>query len=289
MAFTRNWSEGTPLGTEDRSLADDYIRYTKVDVADRLKNMIYGFVSGENTLSQHFQYVQFYEQSSVSQPSAGYGRLYTKAVGGKCELYWQDEDGDEIQLTNGGNFGGGNLELIADKDLIGSSTSDITINTNKFTVAGATGNTVIAGTLGVTGLSTLTGGLTSPAAITSTLATGTAPFTVASTTKVTNLNADQVDGYDVSAYSGGQSYTFPGGLIIKMGEESVAADTTDEITYGAAFSNGVISYGVSYKSTSNAAMDPCKVTPKSGSETSILQVTNGHTTTMTLAWFAIGY
>ena len=48
----------------------------------------------------------------------------------------------------------GGLTLGAGDDLIGSSTSDITMNTNKFTVAGATGNTVVAGTLGVTGAMT---------------------------------------------------------------------------------------------------------------------------------------
>lgn len=41
--------------------------------------------------------------------------------------------------------------------------------------------------------------LSTSGAITSTLATGTAPFTIASTTKVTSLNADQVDGYDVTS------------------------------------------------------------------------------------------
>lgn len=43
------------------------------------------------------------------------------------------------------------ITLGAGADLIGSSTSDITINTNKFTVAGATGNTLVAGTLDVQG------------------------------------------------------------------------------------------------------------------------------------------
>ena len=38
-------------------------------------------------------------------------------------------------------------------------TNDLNINTNKFNVASATGNTLIAGTLGVTGGTTLTGGL----------------------------------------------------------------------------------------------------------------------------------
>ncbi|KKL69239.1 hypothetical protein LCGC14_2116960, partial [marine sediment metagenome] len=41
----------------------------------------------------------------------------------------------------------------------GSATSDITINTNKFTVAGATGDTVIAGTLAVTDTLDVTGNI----------------------------------------------------------------------------------------------------------------------------------
>lgn len=60
----------------------------------------------------------------------------------------------------------GGITLGAGDDLIGSSTSDITFNTNKFTVAGATGNTVIAGTLGVTGASTFTGLVTANGGVT---------------------------------------------------------------------------------------------------------------------------
>ena len=48
------------------------------------------------------------------------------------------------------------LTLGAGDDLIGSSSSDITFNTNKFTVADTSGNTAIAGTLGVTGVGTFT-------------------------------------------------------------------------------------------------------------------------------------
>jgi len=46
------------------------------------------------------------------------------------------------------------VTLGAGDDLIGSSTSDITINTDKFTVAGATGNTVVAGSFDVDGIVT---------------------------------------------------------------------------------------------------------------------------------------
>lgn len=45
--------------------------------------------------------------------------------------------------------------------ITGGSSSNIAINTNKFTVAASSGNTVVAGTLGVTGLATLTAGANS--------------------------------------------------------------------------------------------------------------------------------
>lgn len=68
------------------------------------------------------------------------------------------------------------ITLWAWADLIGSSTSDITINTNKFTVAWATGNTVIAGTLWVTGNATLSGKIIN-AGITSTSWAGAVAIT----------------------------------------------------------------------------------------------------------------
>ena len=60
----------------------------------------------------------------------------------------------------------GGVTLGAGDDLIGSSTSDITINTNKFTVAGDTGNTSVGGTLGVTGATTATGLITANGGVT---------------------------------------------------------------------------------------------------------------------------
>ena len=53
------------------------------------------------------------------------------------------------------SVGGTGVTLDGGADLLGSATSDITINTNKFTVAGSNGNTLVAGTLDVTGKATL--------------------------------------------------------------------------------------------------------------------------------------
>ena len=50
----------------------------------------------------------------------------------------------------------GNITLATTKNLVGGVDSDILMNTNKFVVAGATGNTTVAGTLAVAGATTHT-------------------------------------------------------------------------------------------------------------------------------------
>jgi hypothetical protein len=113
--------------------------------------------------------------------SGGGGADYTTGTfSGNMTL--GDASGDAITVTGTATFAenitaNGGLTLGAGDDLIGSATSDITMNTNKFTVAGASGNTVVAGTLAVTGAQTNTAGIQSAAvAITATvdgLTTGT--------------------------------------------------------------------------------------------------------------------
>jgi hypothetical protein len=66
--------------------------------------------------------------------------------------------------------------------------------------ANISGNTTIGGTLGATGA--ITGSSTIQGTrLISTIATGTAPLTVTSTTLVTNLNADLLDGYHAADFS----------------------------------------------------------------------------------------
>jgi hypothetical protein len=94
-----------------------------------------------------------------------------------------------------------------------------TRGTGLFTTLGANGAVAFTSTLAVTALATLTGGLTTPAAIVSTLATGTAPFTVASTTVVANLNASLLLG---------STWAAPG--TIGSGTPSTGAFTTISAT-----------------------------------------------------------
>jgi hypothetical protein len=68
----------------------------------------------------------------------------------------------------------------------------------RFTVTGS--GTANAGTLAIGSTMVSNTGSMQASAFTSTVATGTAPFTVASTTKVTNLNADLLDGLDSASF-----------------------------------------------------------------------------------------
>jgi len=153
-AYTRDWTESTPTDKTVANQIDNYNRYLRVDVAERLEDYIGGFNASDTNAG--FYHILFIENAdTLSTPAANKGLLYGKLVNSKCELFYLDEDGDEVQLTTGGDMGGGHVQLLAGMDLLGSATSDITINTNKFTVAGATGNTLVAGTLDAIGVATL--------------------------------------------------------------------------------------------------------------------------------------
>lgn len=69
------------------------------------------------------------------------------------------------------------------------------VTTQEF-IWNGTNATAIGPAITGTGPALSAGSLTLSGQLTSTLATGTAPFVIASTTKVVNLNVDQVDGFD---------------------------------------------------------------------------------------------
>ncbi len=151
MAFTRDWNESTVADTAQASTLGAVDRANQVDLSDRLKALIYGFVAGENDGVPGCKNLPFKQQSGDPTVGVDTIALYAKNVGGNNELFTKDEAANVVQLTSAGTVGFGGVTLGAGKDLIGSATSDITINTNKFNVAGATGNTNVGGTLDVVG------------------------------------------------------------------------------------------------------------------------------------------
>lgn len=115
----------------------------------------------------------------------------------------------------------------------------LTMDTNKFTVANTTGNTVVGGTLGVTGVTTLTAALNANGGI----ACDTDKFTVADTTGntvvggtlgVTGNVAVNTDKFTVAASSGN---TLVAGTLAVTSDVAVA---TNKFTVDAASGNTLV-------------------------------------------------
>ncbi len=187
-------------------------------------------------------------------------------------VYWTARDGTVIggvtpdgrlDTLSGAIHGGdveinGDLAVTGDLDVTGTITTgsgltwtppltldgDLSVlgdvafgaNSTEFTVAAATGNTEIAGTLVVTGLTTLTGGLTVPtgAAVTiagtSTLTVGTGAVTLGGALRVTG----DASFYGSAVFAGPvtHSQTASGFAMISVGQVTFADVTqTDAATY----------------------------------------------------------
>jgi hypothetical protein len=97
--FTRAWNEGSPVGTDDASSGDDEIRNFKVEVSDRLKALIYGFISGENDGIPGCKNLAFKVQTSDPTVGASTIAWYAKDVSNECHTYFKDESGDVRQVT----------------------------------------------------------------------------------------------------------------------------------------------------------------------------------------------
>lgn len=106
----------------------------------------------------------------------------------------------------------------------------------------------------------------------------------------TEITDSETDGYSPTAYAGGESITFPNGLIIKFGEEiAITAGSTREVTYASAFPNACVAvFGSLYSGTSDD--NDHLFRKKSGATTTVLQIVSGEAgQNISVYWFAIGY
>ncbi len=104
-AFTRTWSaayEAQPADTENISLGASRIRDLKTDIQERLE--VDHFHAGDTQDGEHKKLTL---GAPIATPAnvANKGFLYGKDVGGKIELHYLDEDGNEVQLTSVGTTG----------------------------------------------------------------------------------------------------------------------------------------------------------------------------------------
>lgn len=101
MSYTRDWSNSTPVDHTLVSNVPTSIRNVKTDVSDRIATIISGFVAGETVFGiLNLPFIAVSAPSTVTDQI----QLYAKAVAGKTELFFKDEDGNERQLTSGGKF-----------------------------------------------------------------------------------------------------------------------------------------------------------------------------------------
>lgn len=146
-----------------------------------------------------------------------------------------------------------------------------------------TGNLLVGGTLDVTGA--ITGSSTVQGTrLISTIATGTAPLTVTSTTKVANLNVDLFDGLDSSAFAllAGAAFT---GSISTTGNLTVQGNTAlgngdgDTLTVIglSTFRNAANTATQLYVDAGNNRVQVGSATALSSASNSVLEVNLGRT------------
>lgn len=128
MAFTNSWDETTPTGSDAASVADDFFRKHRLDLGERLEVMFYGFNASDNSSPEDVPGVKslpFRNQGDTpSTPSTDYGLVYVKNVDGIPELFYLDDEGNEIQLTSAGSLGSLSTSLLARTIVVNSATGN---------------------------------------------------------------------------------------------------------------------------------------------------------------------
>jgi hypothetical protein len=148
--------------------------------------------------------------------------FYNRGVNDALSFTEADE---KLRLTWGGNVGIGTTAPTAKLEVNGTAKFDglVTFAPSQ-TFPGAT----------VTGSETVQGSVTASGQLVSTVATGTAPLGVTSTTAVTNLNADMVDGLHAASFAVLGSNLYTAGQTIATGASGATALTAQatDVTSG---------------------------------------------------------
>ena len=123
MAYTRDWDETQPQDHLSFSNIPVRIRQVKTDVAERLKNFFYGFISGET--QEGAKKITFREQPSDPATESDCAIIYAKEVSGVTEIFVKDSSGNIKQITSNGKLNVGSDEavlLTGDQTIEGTKT-----------------------------------------------------------------------------------------------------------------------------------------------------------------------
>ncbi len=105
MAYTNDWNENSPVDHSKFIDQPGHVRTSKSDIAERLKDMIYGFIAGETEEGQ-IKKLPMKEQASDPTNVTDVGIFYTKEVDSITEVFYIDDTGQVIQITDDGKIKG---------------------------------------------------------------------------------------------------------------------------------------------------------------------------------------
>lgn len=268
--WTYTLKTNTPAGGDDPTEADDRMRETKAAFVERFNIDHYMTPSATSTYDAadagKHRYVTFREPNDLTSMAADESALFSKDVSSVTELHWIDESDNVLQMTSGGNLN------IVSADLLGTLA-----NNTYFTAVDAAG----------TGTVDLIKADANDVAVVpdnSQTATNAAPT---SSTGIVNKKyvVDQITANADPAYTGGESHTYNGGLIIKMGYKTRSGGSTT-VTFGTAFPTALISASATPYATQSIGNETY-ISAKSTSAISISNVSHAQITGY--YWTAIGH
>ena len=101
MSFTRDYDTNVPIDHTLNNLWPTKIRNVVTDIGERLSAIVSGFTSGETVKGiLKLPFIAVAKPSNITDQIL----MYAKDVSGKTELFIQDEDADEMQVTSDGKL-----------------------------------------------------------------------------------------------------------------------------------------------------------------------------------------
>lgn len=128
MAWNHTYDVNTPTGSDDPKEGDDRIREIKAALQERLaKDHYFPKTSSQVSDTDAGEHKKVtLRVGSAPTKADDKGFLYAKNVDDKAELFYIDEDGDEVQLTSGGKIASREPTMVTGSDqLTTTSTSFI--------------------------------------------------------------------------------------------------------------------------------------------------------------------
>lgn len=158
MAWNHIYDVNTPAGSDDPKEGDDRIREVKAALQERLAQDHYfpktGSQVSDTAAGEHKKVTL--RVGSAPSAVANKGIVYAKDVDSKAELFYIDEDGDEVQLTAGGSIVGPKVHSSVGADTASTnSTSYVDIADMSITATFPAGKVLIGLSINLTGSAAL--------------------------------------------------------------------------------------------------------------------------------------